>query len=563
MNFYYAETMNFNEFNGIVITRDHQDKKWKTAPWNDYGFESTFNIFYVIDNGRRKLGQIKILINGYEQTAKGLKNLGEKTSTLDLYKLNEPLEPKDVVSLATDIEYYKKLNKVLGDDAISISKVLEFFCDAGLYLEHLDEYRTWTGFSESLLRDGSSALALVKKGAKIAQGGYEILKEIAIDVNNLPDTFEPIQLTFNTSDEIFIRNISILIGSNGVGKTHILEKVIETVSGLTDGADNWYCFNKLLVTSYSPFENFKTKKQLTIELEKRHAKKLGVKYKKKTNRINEYAYLGYKDQHDKFNLDWPKQFSAESVVNIIDEDKSTAWYRVPRIKLLMDTLKITLDFDELVLIKEDGSELIIDSDITMEDVFSENFLNITTASIDTKSGLIFRKEGNDLNLSSGQVMYTYIIPGLISEIVEESLIILDEPEIYLHPALEIGLIRMIKYLLKSTKSYAVIATHSPVIAREIHREQINVISRNNGLSSNNKPVVETYGESLDQIIGEVFADNYETKPYESELKKLAKKEGINKAFERLKGKIGDDALIYLTSNSLKLEIEGDDDEVSK
>lgn len=46
-----------------------------------------------------------------------------------------------------------------------------------------------------------------------------------------------------------------------------------------------------------------------------------------------------------------------------------------------------------------------------------------------------------------------MIPAIISELEEESLLILDEPELYLHPELEVGLINMLKNILDETKSF--------------------------------------------------------------------------------------------------------------
>lgn len=58
----------------------------------------------------------------------------------------------------------------------------------------------------------------------------------------------------------------------------------------------------------------------------------------------------------------------------------------------------------------------------------------------------------------------------MSEIEEESLLILDEPELYLHPELEVNLINMIKNILNETNSYSIIATHSSIIAREVEKK---------------------------------------------------------------------------------------------
>ena len=160
-------------------------------------------------------------------------------------------------------------------------------------------------------------------------------------------------------------------------------------------------------------------------------------------------------------------------------------------------------------------------------------------------------------LSSGQKIYSYMIPAIIAELEEESLLVLDEPELYLHPELEVGLMNMLQYILKETKSYAIIATHSAILAREVESKAINILRKNKGNTESNIASVETYGESLDIIISEVFDDNYMLKPYQIEIDKVLKISDMS--IEKIKGYIGDDALAYALSaiNHIEdIKIEG-------
>ena len=232
------------------------------------------DVYFIKARKRRNIGLIKILAEGHENTATYFEQIGRETAIEGVVNLTEKLHDNAVVSLATDLDYYHKLRKVFNSEDLLIKRQMTLLCDAGLSVDLLDEYKTWEGFSGAILRDGSSALALVKKGAKIALGGYEIEDQISIELNNLPDTFEPVALNFDTSGDIFLKNISVLVGKNGVGKTHILEKLVESVSGVGDGGGEWYCFNKLLIASYSPFEKFKTEKQILIEPSKSDPMKL-------------------------------------------------------------------------------------------------------------------------------------------------------------------------------------------------------------------------------------------------------------------------------------------------
>ncbi|PHI39160.1 hypothetical protein CBQ28_01165 [Pseudoalteromonas sp. GCY] len=102
-----------------------------------------------------------------------------------------------------------------------------------------------------------------------------------------------------------------------------------------------------------------------------------------------------------------------------------------------------------------------------------------TDDIDEAYGLVFLDEElNEIKLSSGQRMYSLFVPSIISEIKKESLLLIDEPELYLHPELEVGLISMLKKVLSETNSFAIIATHSAIIAREIQSDFVHILENN-------------------------------------------------------------------------------------
>ena len=152
-----------------------------------------------------------------------------------------------------------------------------------------------------------------------------------------------------------------------------------------------------------------------------------------------------------------------------------------------------------------------------------------------------------------------MLPSIVAEIEDESLIILDEPELYLHPNLEIGLIHMLNYLLEETSSYAIIATHSAVIAREIEKDGISILTKKDNYSHATRPTFETFGSSLELIIGEAFDDFYLPKPYQENIKKFIKEDSsIDKFLKKYGKSVGDEALAYILSlntSDSKLEIE--------
>ena len=160
-------------------------------------------------------------------------------------------------------------------------------------------------------------------------------------------------------------------------------------------------------------------------------------------------------------------------------------------------------------------------------------------------------------LSSGQEIYSYLIPILISEIESETLLLIDEPELYLHPGLELGLMKMLKKLLKAFKSFAVIATHSSIITREVDREAVNILKREGNYTTITLPSIQTYGSDIESIISEIFEDDLESKIYEHVIDDLIEDDNeLN--VNQINEEFGDAGLIYFISKNRNEKIEFED-----
>ncbi len=245
-----------------------------------------------------------------------------------------------------------------------------------------------------------------------------------------------------------------------------------------------------------------------------------------------------------FNFDWPQEHSARALEKILQYDnKNSWWWEGSRLKILFDTLSLSIDFDSIQLISKDEKEIIIEKEA---DIHPKTIKN----RIDYKKGLRFLKNGEVLELSSGQIIYSYMIPALASEIEEESLIIIDEPELYLHPSLEVGLISMLRHILLETSSYAIIATHSSVLAREVEASAVKILRKHNGITSVKPPTFENYGASLEQITKEAFDDFDIDKPFQADLDALIEeKKDIKQLISDFSEELGDSALVYLASKN--------------
>ena len=309
---------------------------------------------------------------------------------------------------------------------------------------------------------------------------------------------------------------------------------------------SWPFFHKLIVIAYSPFESFHTK-DTVIELFERREKPTRNRFSinRKRLKVNEYSYIGFKnDDNGMFDINTPRIKTIESIIKISTYDKENDWWRdKSRLDILMDTLLTCIDFDSIMIFDRCNPGK---SSYIVDNTLFKSISKIDAINCDIK----FMKDDKELPLSSGQRIYSYMIPAIVSEIEDESILLIDEPELYLHPNLEIELLCMLKHLLGETNSIAIIATHSAVISREIKSKSIHILHRSGMSVSVLKPGIETYGESLESIISEIFDDKLVSKGYESDLDSLIDKYAdIDTLITEKHNEVGDDALIYLLSKS--------------
>ncbi len=540
IDLFFSKTLNIEKYDGFHILQDHMGTN-HTSPWDDYDYTIKFKLYYVNNNEKSYLGFLRLLVNGCQNTSKFLLGKGQKVDG-NIYKINNTINSELAVSLPLEIDYYHKINKLLGAD--NVEEFLSVICDASYYYNKINDYKNWSGFNGAVMRGGSSAEAILRKGHQIAIGRYSPENSFEIEIDPDPNRIEPVQFFFDNTRDVGATNINLLTGKNGVGKSFVLKELTKVVTGLKEIGRQWPFFHKLIVVAYSPFEDFYTKDDLLSELDKKYSSNNKSKRKTRERRrlnINEYAYVGFRNEAGKFSLDWPKKHSFESLKKILEFDKENYWWEDRgRFEILKETLLLCMDFDNIAVKKSDSEEFLIINEASKKSIEDLK----TNAS--KEDGVYFIKDGEPLSLSSGQRIYSYMIPAVVSEIENESLIIFDEPELYLHPHLEVGLINMMKHLLSETSSYSIIATHSAILTREVEKRGVKIFRKGVGKTIVANPGFETYGESLESIIGEVFDDHYTDKPFEHDLDEYVKSyDNLDTVLEKIGEDIGDEALAYL------------------
>lgn len=75
--------------------------------------------------------------------------------------------------------------------------------------------------------------------------------------------------------------------------------------------------------------------------------------------------------------------------------------------------------------------------------------------------------------------------------------------------------------LEKTSSFAVLATHSPVVIQEVPKSCVHVLRRVGEIRRFDKPTRETYGENLGLLTSEVFNLDNTDSSYEGVLRLIA------------------------------------------
>jgi len=137
----------------------------------------------------------------------------------------------------------------------------------------------------------------------------------------------------------------------------------------------------------------------------------------------------------------------------------------------------------------------------------------------------------------------YIITEIVANIRYDSLVIYDEPETHLHPNAISQLINAIYELTSEFQSYCILATHSPLIVRELLSRNVYIMEREESIISLRKPISETFGENLTVITEDIFGNNIIPNQYKKILKSLVES-----------GKSYDEIVSLISSDNIPLSL---------
>jgi ABC-type cobalamin/Fe3+-siderophores transport system ATPase subunit len=525
--------------------------------WNDYDFITTFDAKLYFNGEVLDFNfHYKICINDEVNTNSKLKQLKR-----DGWNGVFPIPNVDYISTPSDIEFYSIIASKLGTFVAE-----EFFNtlrDAS-YLVHtkVDKQAILLTQSEvfktSLMRESGANKAF--------QDGWSRLDNInqEVEINDFTLNFRvneytSLPINFKLKSNILPHDINVLIGPNGIGKSYCLRTLVEywLKIGLGDPEllrslnhepfDSFPNFSKLILLSYSPFEEFSLNfddEQLQDHLT--------------------YKYFGLRhlDENGEaiLNKDLPVINATHSLIKSICNDDIFTFVgdRVHKIPTLETSLQSIFEkpFDSMVLEVLDkktlgSNEWAVYEIDGVEHIPVNNLMNVgldegdIIEAINLTAGVKYIRNNQFLKLSSGQKLFSYMVMNIIGEIKKNSLIIVDEPELFLHPTLEIEFVDHLKVVLETFKSKAIIATHSLSIVREIPSKCVHIYrDEGNGLEIV-PPPFQTFGADVQRISSYVFGDKSVTKPSDNWLDSLFERYDSNEILELLDKDLNEEMIMNI------------------
>ena len=382
-------------------------------------------------------------------------------------------------SLGQDTSYYYKIKEILGEDAMAFLYSMK---DAAVFSRISDHFENDLGFRHSLLRDNNADTAL-NLGRYVLAGfdpdervnfTYKTRLAYSSDYDfNIKFDFGRIN-----QDDNFNRVIAI-IGENGVGKTSLLSNLAKSIANQQKDCflPHHPLFTKVVAASYSMFDRF---------------------YNIDARAFN-FEYCGmHNNEGGLMDLDQLKARHKRNAETI------NALNRGKNLKKFLGNI-LPNDMLEGLFKKEDSS--------FKYDVYEDYYGK----------------------MSSGQTMLTNLIIDITANVRSNCLIMIDEPEVHLHPNAITQIINVVNLVCERFSSCCIMATHSPLVIQSLLSRNVLIMERDvDGMPVVRQMRVESLGENLTTINEEIFSNGQRDKYYRRLIEKAVEgKESMEQVLQEL------------------------------
>lgn len=432
--------------------------------WNDYSYKTWFRIYYKNEESINEIGRVKIMKRG-------------ELNTKDTLPQQFTYLGNDYCSLGYELEYYSNMYKLFEEKApLYLNALKDVAINQKLHDIFSIDIPENRAFYTSLLRANTSERAL--REGKFYARGMKIGDAYSFGIKFKPpyDRSDNGKLVYRFDFNYQCpsqKRIIGLIGENGVGKSSLLEKICSGIAyhKSDEFEGNAPIFSKVMMVSYSPFDIFPT-----------HLDNCTIEYRYNGLFASENELIKRENQIEVFKSNLKEILKREHVDSLLE-----IWKNIM-------------------------SEVIKEEVITSFYHKNNGEYELCNETIDSFC----------MCMSSGESIFVYALTEIIANIRFDSLIIFDEPEQHLHPHAIMALVRAITNVLTKFQSYAIIATHSPLVVRELMSDNVFVFKRTEDSLYAAKIGIECFGEDISVLTDVVFGNLNEDKTYEHIVNEIVK-----------------------------------------
>ncbi len=432
----------------------------ETDKWDDSGYQTTFGLHVATRTEVHYIGQVKILhvtVGGSDASKTTADNLPASPFS--------GLSSDKYCSLGQSTDYYIWMREHwdIGE------RILQALADITTN-PNAAQWRRYAGFETSLLRFSDAQKAL-EEAKDILAGTLGAIDFSFVYELRIPEASENHRLEVRfPADSNPRRRINALIGPNGGGKSTLLTSLATDLStGKELAQPPKRRFSRQILVSHSAFD---ISRRPAIETQSSYRYVgLAWQFEKLVRKLREHV-------KDSPNEGWPDWWSVdyrfpENLLNIL-----TAEPEPPPPQHL-----------QVLSSRKENWKSILDPVMLSSDEIEQLVTSL----------------GSSLErLSSGQQAVVRMLAGIAFNLDNESVVLLDEPENHLHPALLSGFMLALMRLLEERNSYAIVATHSPLVVRDISADCVTVVGRVGNQPEMRRPRIQTFGASLPAISEDVF-----------------------------------------------------------
>lgn len=419
--------------------------------WDDYGYHNWYALWYFQDSKKyRFLGNLKIMTTQERTTAEALGAGWD--GALD----------SSFCSLGMQLEYYHGLYNYF-DNKNTLYTILVDLRDCAYNPRIYEDFHENSEFEHSLWRDLApqeaqrSGRAIVT-GRKLEEAyAFNFTGDIILSDDSHQNVDLDVKFPFN--GPIYTRTMCI-IGENGMGKTQLLSQLASSlITRKKMRFDRVPIFNGCLVVCSTPLDSYP---QPTGD-EQIHY--LNISIEQRNNQTTDDLAAAIQTI-----LTRPSVFGK----------RMEKLYREALLTQFGETLCSFLVWEEDPLIPWEGRYVLNREEL-------DKVVKIS---------------------SSGQLHLLSLITYIYANIHFATLLIIDEPEVHLHPHTVVEFMRILAAILMRFRSYAIIATHSPLIVREVIRSNVQVLRKVDGDMLRLSPVAyNTFGEDITTLYYKIFDYN--------------------------------------------------------